>query len=70
MNSTNIYKHKRHSILNLTTTMKLAMCYLAAHLTAISIVGMVYLSGLFDVGFLSTESLAVKLGTYVISIIS
>ena len=61
---------KNCSVPTLSTNAKLAMSYLAAHLTAISSTGTLYLLGLFDVGFLSEKSLAVKLMNYLLSTIS
>jgi hypothetical protein len=70
MSSIAISNFRRNSTINLTTNVKLAISYAAAHLTAISIVGFLYLLGLFDVGFLSQESLAVKLMNYLTLTIS
>jgi hypothetical protein len=70
MSSIAISNFRRNSNINLTTNVKLAISYAAAHLTAFSSVGFFYLLGLFDVGFLSHESLAVKFMNYLISTIS
>lgn len=53
--------------MNVSTNFKIGMSYLAAHLTALSTVIIMYISGLFDVGFLSHESLIVKIGHQIIS---
>lgn len=52
---------------NSSNTVKLAVTYAAAHLTALSTVGILYLLGLFDVGFLSRESLGVQLANAVLT---
>ena len=70
MNSITINDVNLRSTFTLTTEAKLAMAYFAAHLTAISTIGALYLLGLFNVGFLSQESLAVKYVNYLISTIS
>jgi len=70
MNSITINDVNLSSTFTLTTEAKLAMTYIAAHLTAISTIGTFYLLGLFNVGFLSQESLAVKYVNYLISTIS
>lgn len=61
---------RKGSLLNLTTTMKLAISFIAAHLTAVSTIGIVYMLGIFDVGFLSEESLALKIWDHVVTIIA
>lgn len=52
---------------NSTTNVKLALTYTAAHLTALSTVGILYLLGLFDVGFLSQDSLGIQLAGAVLA---
>ncbi|GAB4336768.1 MAG: hypothetical protein Kow0089_07420 [Desulfobulbaceae bacterium] len=39
---------------------------LAAYATALAVVGIMYLLGLFDVGFLSDQSLAVQLAAHLV----
>lgn len=70
MNATAIKNIRNLSLPDVTTPTKIAMSYLSAHLSAISAVGLLYLLGIFDVGFLAPESFAVKLFKYVNTIIS
>ena len=53
------------SLPEITTSTKIAMSYLSAYTTSILAVGLLYMLGVFDVGFLSSESIAVKLFKYV-----
>ena len=54
MSSTAINYFSSYSTFTHTTNAKLAISYVAAHLTAISTIGVLYLLGLFDVGLLES----------------
>ncbi len=70
MSTITIKKHVNYSLPEITTFTKIALCYLTAHLSAISAVGLLYMLGIFDVGFLAPESFAVKFFKYVDTLIS
>lgn len=65
MNTITIQLNKKFQS-RISTQGKVALSYLAAHLTALSTVIIMYISGLFDVGFLSNESLLVQIAHHLI----
>jgi len=60
MNAITLKSFRKLTDAGLTTRAKIVLSYGAAYLTAFAVIGLFYLTGIFDVGFLAGDSLALK----------